>query len=794
MMASRRDRYLRQHDVVMNQPPRHWWLGAPMGNGRMGGMVYFPGHFEILLNKLDIWTCRPSKSTLSPHRRILGLLKQGDWNRLLALEQEKGAGESLPKPGGSFRLYDQATGKPADLTHYCQRLSLGAGQLTTAFATSSSKTSINTFYDMDSNVLCLRIRDSHLAGKMIELARAEEPGLGKRAFNHDASTLWIDYRFADGFRYVLALAVDASIIRMTRERNRLRAVFNRRAPDQLDLFLTIVTSRESDDPVAQAKIILDKAVRDGFRRKRAVSRDWWRDFWKKSLIELPDKLIENLWFYHLYQLACISRDTVAPGLYGHWFKDEAMWGGAYVGDINLAMTYWPIFTANHLELGAPYFKTLMDARPAMQRETCALFGLPGIKAPCYMTPYIQSEMCANPCRYIMSTTPMYAQLFWWHYACSGDKEFLRTTGYPFLKDTLTFLTHYATRGKDGAYHIVPSFSPEQGPLMAKDPAIDIAYLRYMLKITIKASMILGVDADERRKWKRVLAQVAEYPIVNDIMADTRRSVEQDAREMSGNDQATVVHIRHPALYTCLYPVKEAGLHKPSARLFKVMERTFDLRFQQPGVYDRIENHNSFGWTWYACLAAHLGRGDKALELIYDRGISCQLLPNGMFVQQRNDPIRDTAEPFLLTDGCSGFVTAVNEMLLQSVEGHILVFPALPSSWRDCHFEDLLAEGAFEITACRQQGTTRYIRIRSRAGNACRMVNPWKDAALIVEDESNSKRILRTADRVIRFITRPGGVYLVYRTGARVDPVHPLPSVKRRNAPRRFIWRSGTLGW
>lgn len=794
MRTARMGSYLRQHDVIMSQSPDRWWLGSPMGNGRMGGMVYFPGHFEVLLNKLDIWTCCPSESTLLPHREILRLLKQGDWSRTLkAFKGEKGSGGSTPKRAGRLRFYDNAAGTPVVPKSYGQRLSLAQGRLTTTWTTPTSHAHVETLYDMDQNVLCLRLRDSHLAGKAIELERAAEKGLGKRTFHRDASMLWVDYRFEDGFRYVMALALDASIVRVIRGRDTLRAVFNRKAPGQLDLFLTIVTSREDADPVARARAVLEEAKRKGFRKTRAAGEGWWRDFWVKSFVDLPDKLVENLWYFHLYQLACISRDTVAPGLFGLWFRDEAMWGGAYVGNINLAMTYWPIFTSNHLELGAPYFDTLMAARPAMRQDARQLFGLPGIKAPCYMTPYLQREIAGGCVRYCMSTTPMYAQLFWWHYACSGDREFLAKKGYPFLKETVAFLTHYATKDRDGQYHIGPSFSPEQGPLFAQDPAIDIAYLRYVLKAAIESATLLGVDAEDRRQWRAFLGNLADYPIVDNIMLDTRTSGEMDFRALSENDQAPYVHIRHPGLYSCLYPTAEAGLHNPASPLFKTMEKTFDIRFQQPGVYDRIENHNSFGWTWYACLAAHLGRGDKALELIYDRGVSCQLQSNGMFVQQRNDPIRQTSEPLLLIDGCSGFVTAVNEMLLQSVGGHVVVFPAVPNAWQDCYFKDLLAEGAFAVTARRQDGETRYVALRSIAGNLCRLINPWPNARVMVEDRRTRRRILCTADRVIHFATRQDGEYLLYRSGVRPAVEYRSPSVVPRRSPRHFIWRQGLLG-
>jgi len=431
----------------------------------------------------------------------------------------------------------------------------------------------------------------------------------------------------------------------------------------------------------------------------------------------------------------------------------------------------------------------------MKQETATVYGLPGVKIPQAMTPYFPRDMCDPLSRYTVCCSLMYAQLFWWHYTYSGDRKFLAETGYPFLKEVLAFMMAYATLGKDGKYHIWPSFSPEQGPVLGKDATIDLAYLRYTLKAAIQASEALRCDVKERRDWKRFLERLADYPTRDGCAVDSLSAMDRDALEISPNDYSHVVHLRHPALYTPLYPLKEAHFSKRREELFKVMEKSFQLRFQQMGVYDRMENHNSFAWSWFACLAAALGRGEKAMEFIYDRGISCQLQSNGMFVQQRNDYLDKDQAPFLLTDGCSGFICAVNELLLQSFEGRIYVFPALPSSWKDCSFENLVAEGAFAVTATLRAGEVRHVMVHSMAGNPCCLVNPWPNQRVVyLRDLQTGKTRKLRAVGLLEFPTVAGGRYVVAGDARLVNaPFRKLTATQPGKEPRRFVWRAGSLG-
>ncbi len=113
----------------------------------------------------------------------------------------------------------------------------------------------------------------------------------------------------------------------------------------------VVTSRESSDPVRAARALLGEAP-------RSAHLDWWSRFWRRSWIDLPDKLEENLWFLGLYQQAACSRSDQAVSFFGLWHPlDYRGWYDAYVADAQVQMMWWQTFGANHLELLYPSHRT-----------------------------------------------------------------------------------------------------------------------------------------------------------------------------------------------------------------------------------------------------------------------------------------------------------------------------------------------------------------------------------------------------------------------------------------------------
>jgi alpha-L-fucosidase 2 len=117
----------------------------------------------------------------------------------------------------------------------------------------------------------------------------------------------------------------------------------------------------------------------------------------------------------------------------------------------------------------------------------------------------------------------------------------------------------------------------------------------------------------------------------------------------------------------------------------------------------------YTFTGAASMSALLADGDAALGYL-NTLLTTYVKPNTMYAE--SGPVIETP--------LSG-AQSLHDMLLQSWGGTIRVFPAVPSAWADVAVQDLRAEGAFLVTAARRGGRTAFVRVRSLAGEPCRLV-------------------------------------------------------------------------
>jgi alpha-L-fucosidase 2 len=138
----------------------------------------------------------------------------------------------------------------------------------------------------------------------------------------------------------------------------------------------------------------------------------------------------------------------------------------------------------------------------------------------------------------------------------------------------------------------------------------------------------------------------------------------------------------------------------------------------------------YSFSWQANLYARMMKGDAAAKALRSFA-TCFCLPNGFHVngdQCTGQLSSFRYRPFTL-EGNFAFAAATQEMLLQSHDGIIQVFPAVPSTWSDASFEKLRAEGAFIISAVRENGKTREVRITSEKGGVLVIQNPFDKVAV-----------------------------------------------------------------
>jgi len=534
----------------------------------------------------------------------------------------------------------------------------------------------------------------------------------------------------------------------------------------------------SGDPLAAARRELDDAVRAGLATLKAEHQAWWRDYWGRSLLRVtsPDRIADRLcaaYHVHLYTLGCVNRGPYpakwdgGPGLMR---GDERNWGlSEWVQEIRF--TYLPLYAANRLEMARGLGRHYSRMAPYLAEQTRRTWGLPGLWIPETVLPWGHAEDFVlkddgrgaaggyfhrraaekvpfgrfdlyNPYVGFLFTAGLeicHHDLMDYRY--SGDEEFLRRDVYPLMRGVCEFIAALLRREADGLYHLDPANALESW-WMVRDPADTMAGIRAIFPEFIRLSEKYGQDPELRKKCGTILAALPEPP--RGLWAPDgkiRPEVDVYAPAVARGFSHPRTNAENPALYR-VFPFGQSGIGSSDLPLAC---RTFERRICP------VEH----GWSMDAIWAARLGLGEQACQLLGQHAERFQRFRYGGWTSNdsRVFPGGLSAAPFLDAGGLSAF--AMNEVLLQSHHGVLRIAPAVAKSWSGTF--RLRAEGGFMVAADFRDGQVRLAEIESLAGGECVLANPWSGPWVVRE---RSRVLAEGRGPVIRFATKPGGVYLI----------------------------------
>ncbi len=550
--------------------------------------------------------------------------------------------------------------------------------------------------------------------------------------------LYIRYPFPDGFEYVIAVLVSGvecapSAVMPDQVRTRISLKGQEIGP-VYSVYLTVVTLKESADPLTTAIGNLRKAEKTGFGGLQEQHRRWWDAFWETSGVELDDRFLEGLWHFSLYQLASTCRGDTAPGLFGLWNMTKSPpWHGDYHGDYNISMAHWYLFSSNHLELGEPFFKTFSSLLPTFKKHTMDVYQIDGVKFPIATAPGSGVEMCRRHYRMMQVSSAYYAIPFWWRYTYSRDLDYLREVAFPVIEESSKFYLALAEQTEAGLV-IGPSYAPEQGPLPAYNVNNDLALIRPVWEAYVEACNVLEMDTPWVDLVRDCLANYPDYPQKNGRFLDSATA--DDGLLMA-----------HTGLFAMVFPGGDIDADHPLAEVAARTIDTFFDRAQRRSFVGRRTISDVQAWTTQALCSARLRRPDWVDHYLVDVGLTECLKSNGMVSIVSNGLFHTLEEKraaydfgdedraqfvlaamtstrrgrdktFQFLEGASGLVTILNEMMLQSHDGVLRIFPSVPGRIADCAFRRLRAEGAFLVSARCTDGRTERVEIASLAGGVC----------------------------------------------------------------------------
>ena len=716
--------YLSKHDLVWNKIPKDYFEGAFVGNGILGTIVFqddsLANTLRFEIGRTDVYDHRSLETPVAYGRERLPI------------------GQLLLTPKGKI-LSSKI------------RMDLWNAEIRGEIITSEGQINFRCFVPSAHELIVLQVNSTGQENKAKIQFRPQEadsprfivkkPLGGEKGFTYihnppfevfhageihgatqkllmgdDYATAWVDKKLGINNRTVLV------------------TVANRWAKHRL------AANGSAQDAI--------KTIRNGLKIPVATlektHRAWWHQYYPASFVSIPDPRLESFYWIQLYKLGSATHpNRPVIDLMGPWFKPTA-WPCLWM-NLNVQLTYYTFGLTNHTLMEDNLYQLIdrhtdqliANVPPDFQKDCAAIrnpVGYDELNAPLFLSDDPKNVQEIN-----IIVLPWLMQMYYLHNRRTMDDIRLREKIYPMMRRAFQVYVRILNQESDGKYHIPYTFSDEYGN--AKETSLNIALARWGFKTLLSIAERLKIKDSNIPIWKNRLDNMSDYSIdENGIMI--------------GKDVPLAKPHRHYSHMFSIFPLYEMNVDKDQDRI--PMMRKSVQHFT-----DLDGDNCMYKFSGASSLWASLGDGDKALTWL---NRSLEILPR---FGKPPEPSRiPTATPntFYSERENPTFESPVSssrsilDMLFQCWSGVIRVFPAMPTTWKNASFYHLRAEGSFLVSAVREDGHTKFVEVKSLAGEPCVLQTDFKGEVKVVGVDKS--RMGQQASRITLSL-RKGETAIIY---------------------------------
>ncbi|MCC7499455.1 MAG: glycoside hydrolase N-terminal domain-containing protein, partial [Bryobacterales bacterium] len=503
----------REHDLDFRTPVTTWDEALPLGNGLMGALIWGDGSpLRISLDRSDLWDLRAVPEFHAPDYNFATLRKWKEEGRINDIRRVYEAPYRRPAPtkipAGRIEI-----DFGSDARFAASRLRLATAEATADVGSHHAAVYVHAAEPVGmlrisgAASVQFRLLAPPFSGAVAEAARGgieagELAQLGYLAPLEESGEGWQSYvqEGAGGFRFAVYLGWRA-------------------AGKGWEAAWSIATNREASGLSALARRRVKQALERGYDSMMASHRQWWTDFWGRSAIRVPNKVIERQWYLDTYKFGAAARKNTPPiSLQAVWTADNRKlppWKGDYHHDLNTQLSYWPCYSGNHLGEGLGYLDWLWETRDTAVAWTKRFFDLPGLNVP--MTADLNGNQIGGWVQYTHSatTSAWLAHHFYLHWKYSRDRWFLEHRAYRYLRSAAEFIDAFtAVKDASGKRTHPLSASPEindnrMDAWFAGITNYDLALEHWLLGAAAELADEMKLPGEASR-WRRVANELPGF--------------------------------------------------------------------------------------------------------------------------------------------------------------------------------------------------------------------------------------------------------------------------------------------